>query len=88
MGISTPSAERELANGSKVVPNQGDQNFTMDIWKPGEASRTIVPKVNVVETESFPYLDMKMEFDENPNLCFGVYTKYLNVATQLLAREQ
>ena len=50
----------------------------MDVWKPGEESRTLVPKkLKVVGTKTFPYLDMQMEFDENQNqeLCFGVYTK-------------
>ena len=35
--------------------------FTMDIWRPGKPSRTIVPKkVKVIGAETFPYLDMKM----------------------------
>jgi hypothetical protein len=65
-----------------------DIQFTMDIWKPGEASRTIVPKkVKVVGTDSFPYLDMEMKYDDDDHLCFGVYTKpgfqskYLNTGS-------
>ena len=63
-----------------------DIQFTMDIWKPGEESRTVVPKkIEVVGAEMFPYLDMEMSFDENQTLCFGVHTKpnfqskYLNI---------
>ena len=73
----------------KVNTIVGDTSiqFTMDVWKPGEESRTLVPKkLKVVGTNtSFPYLDMQMKFDENQELCFGVYTKpgfqskYLNV---------
>ena len=48
----------------------------MDIWKPGEESRTIVPTIlKVIGTERFPYLDMEMRFDGNQDLCFGVHTK-------------
>ena len=62
----------------KVNTIVGDTSiqFTMDVWKPGEESRTLVPKkLKVVGTKTFPYLDMQMEFDENQELCFGVYTK-------------
>ena len=65
-----------------------DIQFTMEIWKPGEESRTIVPKkLKVVGAKTFPYLDMEMRFDESQNLCFGVHTKpgyqqkYLNVGS-------
>ncbi len=67
------------------ITDSDDLQFTMDIWKPGEQSRELVPKkMNVIGEESFPYLDMKMEYDENRKLSFGMYskpgfqTKYLN----------
>ena len=52
----------------------------METWR-----RVFGTKLKVVGTDSFPHLDMQMEFDENKDLCFGVYTKpgfqskYLNV---------
>ena len=62
--------------------------FTMDIWKPGQPSQTILPKrIEVVGTDKFPYLDMQMSFDVEDNLCFEVYTKpgyqskYLNIGS-------
>ena len=46
-----------------------DIQFTMEICKPGEESRTIVPKrLKVVGAKTFPYLDMEMRFDESQNL--------------------
>ena len=63
---------------AKVNSNVGgnDIELTMNIWKPGEESRTIVPKIlKVIGAARFPYLDMEMRFDGNQNLCFGVYTK-------------
>mmetsp|Transcript_47410 Transcript_47410/g.100751 ORF Transcript_47410/g.100751 Transcript_47410/m.100751 type:complete len:141 (+) Transcript_47410:268-690(+) len=63
-----------------------DVQFTMDIWKPGEETRTIVPKkIKVVRNSSFPYLDSQMSYDENKNLVFAAYkkpefkTKYLDM---------
>ena len=63
--------------------------FTMDIWRPGEQSSTLVipGKVEVVGTDAFPYLDMQMKFDENDMLCFECYSKpgyqrkYLNTSS-------
>ena len=50
--------------------------FMMDIWKPGEESRTIVPKkIKVVGNSSFPYLDSQMSYDESKNLVFTAYKK-------------
>jgi len=60
---------------NEIVGNDSIQ-FTMDIWKPGEESRTLVPdKVKVVGTDAFPYLDMQMKFDEENMLCFECYSK-------------
>lgn len=60
---------------NEIVGNDGIK-FTMDIWKPEEESRTVIPKVmNVVGGNAFPYLDMEMAFDEENDLCFAVYTK-------------
>jgi hypothetical protein len=62
--------------------------FTMDIWKPNEESRTIVPKkVKMIGGKTFPYLDMEMSYDDDQSLCFGVFTKpgfqskYLNIGS-------
>ena len=72
---------------NRIVGSE-DIQFTMDIWKPGQESRTIVPKrVKVIGTPTFPYLDMEMKLNEDQNLCFGVFTKpgfqskYLNVGS-------
>ena len=47
----------------------GQDPLTMDIWKPGEESRTIMPKIiKVIGAERFPYLDMEMRFDGNQDL--------------------
>ena len=63
-----------------------DIQFTMDIWRPGKPSETIVPKIlKVVGTEIFPYLDIGMKFDESQDLYFELYSKpgytskYLNL---------
>ena len=54
----------------------GDIQFTMDIWKPREDSRTIEDKkIMVIGDNNFPYLDMEMSYDANQNLKFGVHTK-------------
>ena len=70
---------------NEIVGNDSIQ-FTMDIWKPGSRSCTLVPgKVKVVGTDAFPYLDSQMMFDGDNNLCFECYskpgyqTKYLNM---------
>ena len=47
------------------ITNSDDIQFTMDIWRPGETNRTIVPKlINVIGSPTFPYLDMNLKFDE------------------------
>ena len=75
---------------SRVNEIVGDDSiqFTMDIWRPGEQSSTLIPgKVEVVGTDAFPYLDMQMKFDENDMLCFECYSKpgyqrkYLNTSS-------
>ena len=75
---------------AKVNSNVGgnDIEFTMDIWKPREESRTTVPTIlKVIGAEMFPYLDMEMRFNGNQDLCVGVHTKpnlqskYLNVGS-------
>ena len=64
----------------------------MDIWKPGEKTRPIVPTlIGVIGGQGFSYLDMEMRFDGNQDLCFGVYTKpnyqtkYLNIGSTHLS---
>jgi len=43
-----------------------DIEFTMDIWKPVEDSRSSVPIIlKVIGAERFPYLDMEMRFVGN-----------------------
>ena len=65
--LKTWLAEFQAKVNSDVGGN--DIEFTMDIWKPGEESKTIVPKIlNVIGAERFPYLDMEMRFDGNQDL--------------------
>ena len=59
----------EIVEGEEI-------QFTMDIWKPGERSRVIKPKVvEVVGGNLFPYFHMGMSFDANQYLFFNGHTK-------------
>ena len=58
------------------IITDGDIQFTMDIWKPGEVSRTIeAKKIMVVGDPKFPFLDMELSYDTNQEaLKFNIHT--------------
>ncbi len=49
--------------------------FTMEVWKPGQESQKISPKMKVVGGNEFPYLDIKMSYDAENSIYFGAYSK-------------
>ena len=53
----------------------GEIQFTMDIWKPNAKTEKLRKGVNIVGGNSFPYLDLNMNFDKDDELNFSVYSK-------------
>jgi hypothetical protein len=49
--------------------------FTVSIWRGKEEDESKHPKAEIVKSSFFPFLDMKMTWSEEGNLCFGVYLK-------------
>ena len=86
-------SSRRQSSVNRITESE-DIQFTMDVWKPREPCRTVVPKKDQGGRHSnFPALKMSMQYDEEEHLCFEVYsktnfeTKYLNADTTTLGLE-
>ena len=63
---------------------KGEIKFAMDIWKLNVETEKLRKGVKIVGGNSFPYLDLNMNFNEEDELNFSVYwkpdykTRYMN----------
>jgi hypothetical protein len=49
--------------------------FTVNILRGKEEDESKHPKAEIVKSSFFPFLDMKMTWSDEGDLCFGVYLK-------------